>query len=191
VLGSGVGVVPPEEVKVRVPLSDRLVVKSGSPTPTVPDVNSVSPVVTSVMEMEKSASPGPSAPGNNVLFQVYVSVGASPAASPRATPMLATPVSHVSKMLGDGNDTSPAVGVAAQVPVQVNVGVKVSAWAEEAPKARMNPTARIQNVLRMFRTPSRDVWQGNTLRRYVQSIGQTGGASFSGKSKLSAPFSGR
>lgn len=153
-LGSGVGVVvPPEDEKVRVPLSVRLVVKRGSPIPTVPAVDSLSPVVTSVIEMEKSASPGPSTPGNNVLVQVYVSLGLSSAANPRVTAMLATPLSHVSVMLGDGNDTSPAVGVAAQMPVQVNEGVKVSAWAEETPMARMTPTASIQNDLRMLRPP--------------------------------------
>jgi hypothetical protein len=191
VLGSGAGVVPPEDEKVRVPLSVRLVAKRGSPTPIVPAVDSLSPVVTSVMEMEKSASPGPSTPGNNVLFQVYGSLGLSPAASPRITAMLATPLSHVSKMLGDGNDTSPAVGVDAQLPVHVNVGVKVSAWTEETPMVRMSPTARIQNVLRMFRTPSQDVWQGNIPWTHVQSIGQAGEASSSGESTLRTPFSGR
>jgi hypothetical protein len=155
VLGSGAGVVPPEELKVRVPLSVRLVLKRGSPIPTVPLADSLSPVVTSVMEMEKSATSGPSTPGDNVFVQVYVSLGLSLAARSRVTEMLASPLSHVSSMLGDGNETSPAVGVAAQLPVHVNVGVEVSAWAEETPKARMSPATRIQNVLRMFRPPTR------------------------------------
>src|ERR1700720_556498 len=141
--------------------------------------------------METSARPAPSTPGNSWLVQVYVALGLSPAASPRITPMLATPLSHFSSMLGDGNETSPAVGVDAQLPVQVNVGVKVSAWAEETPKATMSPTTRIQSVPRMFRTPSQDVWQGNSQEIHVQSIGQTDEAASSGKSKLSVPFSGR
>jgi hypothetical protein len=176
VLGSGAGVVPPEEVKVRVPLSVRLEVKRGSPIPTVPIADSLSPVVTSVMVMEKSAVPGPSTPGNNVLVQVYVSLGLSPGASPRVAPMLASMLSHVSSMLGDGNETSPAVAVDG-----LNVGVKVSARAEETPRARMSPTTRIQNVLRMFRTPLRDVCQWNSPRIPVQSIGRTGDASSYGK----------
>src|SRR5450755_2450824 len=57
-------------------------------------------------------------------------------------------------MMGDGNDTSTAVGMESQLPVQTNEGVEeVSARAEETPMARINPTARIQNVLRMLRTP--------------------------------------
>ena len=72
-----------------------------------------------------------------LLIQVYVSVGWSPGANPMPV-ILET--NQFSKMMGDGNDTSPAVGMVSQLPLQVNVGVKVAACAEETPMARVNTT---------------------------------------------------
>ena len=44
-----------------------------------------------------------------VLIQVYVSLGWSPGSNPM--PVIFETLPHVSRMLGDGNDTSSAVGM--------------------------------------------------------------------------------